>query len=215
MPKVATMPKVVIVGGGVSAHLMLKALHANSGLKAAGVEITMVSAQPYKEGPWAGPIALAAPEEHFRFVDETATAGVTVLFGSAVAINGGSLTVSRFGSDGATEQVPYDSLVAATGFKMPGIINDPGQPLAERREFFENVKKQFSSGGNVVVAGAGIVAVELVANIAEEMAIKKSGPKGSITLLVGSGILPTYPLRVQNKVGTLRVIIRDVYRAWG
>ena len=49
--------KIVVVGGGVSGHLMLKALGSSEGF-----EITMITAQPYKECPWSGPLALAFPE---------------------------------------------------------------------------------------------------------------------------------------------------------
>jgi NADH dehydrogenase FAD-containing subunit len=55
----------------------------------------------------------------------------------------------------------------------------------------------------VVIGGAGVVAVELAANVAEELAKKGPLKPGLVTLLAGSKLLPTYPPRVQAKAAAV------------
>lgn len=88
-----------------------------------------------------GPVlSLPYPELHHKFLTERPVPGVRTVFGVAVAAADGVLVVSELGG-GAHRAVPFDYLVAATGFAMPSFFPAPGQTLPERRAEVKNVQE--------------------------------------------------------------------------
>ena len=87
--------------------------------------MTIVSAFDFNTGPWGGPIALAEPELHSKFVDHTKTSFAKLVYGIATRVTNNAVEVKPLGGSGASTSLPYDFLVAATGFKMPTILPSP------------------------------------------------------------------------------------------
>lgn len=185
------MIKVVIVGGGVAGHVLLKKLS-----KSKSLEITMVTAQDFKELPWGGPVGLSEPSEYLKYIDTTPTAGCNVIVGTAVSANGSAVMVQPSG-EGATMELPYDYLVAATGFSLPLVITDPGQSLADRQAALDDFYTAATGGGDVVIGGGGVTAMEVAGNICEAMA--QAGNSGRLTVVSSHDILGGYPDRIKAK----------------
>jgi NADH dehydrogenase FAD-containing subunit len=157
--------------------------------------VTLISAFEFNEAPWGGPIALAEPELHGKFTDFTKTVAANVVYGVATKVANTAVEVTPLGG-GASFSIPFDFLVAATGFKMPTILPTPGESWAARSAHVGAVYKAATSGGHVVVAGGGLIGVELAGNLCEALAKAKSG--GRVTLVASSdALLPGYPVRVQ------------------
>jgi len=160
--------------------------------------VTIVSAFEFNTGPWGGPIALAEPDLHGKFVDHTKTSFAKVVYGLAAKVENNAVEVKPLGGSGASTSLPFDFLVAATGFKMPSILPSPGESFDERTAHIGAVYQAATSGKNVVVAGGGLIGVELAGNFCE--AITKAKGKGKVTLVTsGQVLLPGYPERVQAK----------------
>ena len=163
-----------------------------------GPQVTIVSAFEFNTGPWGGPIALAEPELHGTFVDHTKTSFAKVVYGVATKVDNNSVEVKPLSGSGASTSLPFDFLVAATGFKMPTILPSPGESFEERSAHISAVYQAATSGKDVVVAGGGLIGVELAGNFCE--AITKAKSKGKVTLVTsGPVLLPGYPERVQAK----------------
>jgi len=87
------------------------------------------------EAPWGGPVALSVPSDHHHFVDQSsrlgAAWGVDVVVGLATGVDDSTVTVNPHGG-GDPVRVPFDFLVAATGFAMPSVLPTPGETMSER-----------------------------------------------------------------------------------
>eukprot|EP00980_Cylindrotheca_fusiformis_P018703 scaffold6227_cov74-Cylindrotheca_fusiformis.AAC.1 len=82
----------------------------------------------------------------------------------------------------AARMVPFDTLVCATGFGYPVILETPGQTKEERLQEIEQYANALSSGNDVVIAGGGTVGVELAGDLLE----KYPNAKGRVTLICSS-----------------------------
>jgi NADH dehydrogenase FAD-containing subunit len=100
------------------------------------------------------------------------------------------------------QQVPFDILVAATGFSFPTILETPGQSKEERQKEVDDVSSAILSGNKVVIAGGGVTGVEFVADLLEEIPEEKR--KGAVTLVCSSEELlagqPSHYREVSKKV---------------
>jgi NADH dehydrogenase FAD-containing subunit len=169
---------------------MLQKMPTNS------IRITVVQPNAFVENSFGGPVAMSRPDLLGKFVTEEPMQGVTTVFGVAIAAEEGWLTVAPLGGGTSAEQVPFDFLVAATGFSLPTFLAAPGQTLAERRAELERLDAAMGSGGNVVVSGGGIVALEMAGNVCEKLNGRVSA--GRLTLVTtGATLLPGYPARYQ------------------
>jgi NADH dehydrogenase FAD-containing subunit len=181
--------RVVIVGAGASARLVVKNLRANKALGSPDkVHITVTQPNKFATLPYYQTLILTKRDTvkaNSTFVE---IAGVDeTVYGVAVGTSDGVLAVAPLNSDGAKDesvapiQVPFDVLVAATGTSFPVISSQPGQSLAEREAEVAKVSAALTSGNHVVLAGGGVTGVELAGDILE--ALPAASRKGKVTIV--------------------------------
>jgi pyruvate/2-oxoglutarate dehydrogenase complex dihydrolipoamide dehydrogenase (E3) component len=159
---------------------------------------SFTSASQFAEFPFSGPISITHPDIHHKFVTEEPIPGVKTVFGVAKSCTEIVVKVQPLNSDGELVEVPFDFLVAATGFSMPTFLATPGVTLQERREELKAVYNACLSGGDVVVGGGGVIALEVAGNIAEKV---KAKPGAGKVIIVNSGpsLLPGYAAKYQTE----------------
>jgi NADH dehydrogenase FAD-containing subunit len=183
--------KVVIVGAGASARILVKTLKAG---KAKNLHITVVQPNKFVSLPYYQTLVLTQKDtlannstfQPIEGVDET-------VYGIAVACADGVLAVQPLNDQGAKDEspaavvkeVPFDMLVAATGSSFPILTETPGQSQAKRQQEIDQVSKALLSGKNaVVIAGGGATGVELAGDVLEALPAKSC--KGKVTLICSS-----------------------------
>jgi NADH dehydrogenase FAD-containing subunit len=133
--------KVVIVGAGASARILVKTLKASG--KAKNLHITVVQPNKFASLPYYQTLVLTQKDtlannstfQPIEGVDET-------VYGIAVACANGVLAVQPLNDQGAKDEspaavvkeVPFDILVAATGSSFPILTETPGQSQGERQQ---------------------------------------------------------------------------------
>jgi NADH dehydrogenase FAD-containing subunit len=183
--------KVVIVGAGASARILVKTLRAG---KAKNLHITVVQPNKFASLPYYQTLVLTQKDtlannstfQPIEGVDET-------VYGIAVTCADGVLAVQPLNDQGAKDEspaavvkeVPFDILVAATGSSFPILTETPGQSQAERQQEIDQVSKALLNGKDaVVIAGGGATGVELAGDVLE--ALPAEGRKGKVTLICSS-----------------------------
>lgn len=155
---------VVIVGAGASARLVAKTLKQNK----ANVHITVVQPNKFAALPWYQTLVLTKRDTlSNNCTFDTVPGADQTVYGVAMACNDGILAVrplnEKTGSvdeNAAPLEIPFDTLVAATGSKFPVVCETPGQSREEREAEIEKVSNALLSGNHVVVAGGGSIGVE-------------------------------------------------------
>merc|ERR1712008_282287 len=109
--------------------------------------------------------------------------GVTYKYGVAESVDTAAKQVNVSGG----VAVPYDALVIPTGFVMPLVYPGLGVTVEQRMQEVESVGAAISNGSCIVVAGGGLVALELAGNIRAEH------PSKRIVLLTRNGVLNPWP----------------------
>jgi NADH dehydrogenase FAD-containing subunit len=183
--------KVVIVGAGASARILVKSLRARPNGKPEKLHITVVQPNKFAGIPWYQTLVLTKRDsltQHATFVE---VAGVdNTVFGVAVACGDGTLAVQPLNKEGAKNEsaspieVSFDVLVAATGSSFPVLTETPGQSQQERQEEVDRISEALMSGRNVVIAGGGATGVELAGDILESLPAESR--KGKVTLICSS-----------------------------
>ena len=129
------------------------------------------------------------------FVANTTFTGIdgvdNTIYGVAVACYDGVVCVQPLTNDEVTGsmddeasahtepviEVPFDVLVAATGYSFPTITALPGQSRKDREKGIEKIAGAITSGGHVVIAGGGPTGIELAGNVLESLQRKDDNRK--------------------------------------
>eukprot|EP00980_Cylindrotheca_fusiformis_P000578 scaffold152_cov128-Cylindrotheca_fusiformis.AAC.1 len=174
----AESKRIVVVGAGVAARLVTKYLKASK----TACHITIIQPNKFSSMPFYQTMVLT---KQIPFVENTTFAEIdgadATVYGVAVGCSDGSVAVKLLDS-GKTQQVPFDTLVCATGFGYPVILETPGQTKEDRLQEIEQYANALSSGNDVVIAGGGTVGVELAGDLLE----KYPNAKGRVTLICSS-----------------------------
>lgn len=199
----ATMKKVVIIGGGPSAKHCAENL-----VGAKNLQVTIVSANKFVEWPLAMPVCLVKPELHDKAIspnfDTYKVKGVEYKFGPVTSVDASAQTVT-YSAEGRDEAVPYDALIVATGFGMPLVYPALGSSLADRKAEVLKVGTAIKAASTVVVSGGGPVGLELAGSIRVQYPDKK------VVLVSRSKILAGNPEKTQNTVmGVLKSMNIDL-----
>mmetsp|Transcript_26233 Transcript_26233/g.34124 ORF Transcript_26233/g.34124 Transcript_26233/m.34124 type:complete len:342 (-) Transcript_26233:90-1115(-) len=188
--------KVVIVGAGVGCRNVVKAFGNTR-----NIEITVIQPNDFAELPFSGPLTLAYPHMHGNVVTGQAMQNVKTVFGIASETKDGILTVTSIKDKTKTEEVPFDYLVAASGFQFPKFLSTPGQTYEERSDEIQSFNKAALTGGDVIVGGGGIIAVEMACNLCEIVNKKRSTDasfKAKVKVVTsGNALCPTYSEKYQ------------------
>jgi len=192
----ATKKKIVVVGAGASARLVITALRAAKSTD----HITVIQPNKFASLPYYQTLVLTKREtftNNSTFV-EVEGSDKTV-YGVAESCSDGSLAVRQLAEDGGDlQQVPFDVLVAATGFAVPGITETPGQSKDERQQEIDKIANGLVSGNNVVIAGGGAIGIELAADVLESLPAETR--KSKVTLVCSSDkLLPGVPPSFSEK----------------
>lgn len=187
--KIAMKKKVVVVGAGASARLVVKNLRANKTLGSPEkLQITIIQPNKYATMPYYQTLILTQRDtvrDNSTFV-EIEGADETV-YGVAVATADGVVAVAPLNGSGAKDetaapiQVPFDILVCATGINVPVVMSEPGQSLAQRENEVKITSAALTSGRSVVLAGGGAIGVELAGDILE--VLPPETRKGKVTIV--------------------------------
>jgi len=183
--------RIVIVGGGLSAKHSAEVLLK----KAKDLDITIIQPNQFVEWPLAMTVCLVQPELHDKALATDASKfqvkGVNYKYGVAESVDTAAKVVQLRDNAGA---VPYDALIIATGFKMPLIYPGVGVTLQERKAEVRKVGDAIKGATSCVVAGGGLVGLELAGDIRIQYPDKK------ISLLCRGGVLGQWPQAHRSKV---------------
>ncbi|CAE8581272.1 unnamed protein product [Polarella glacialis] len=150
--------EIVIVGGGISGLMTGKLLVGK------GHNVTILADVPYFEWPLAGSYSLAHPEQFNKAVSATEqhhVMGAKTIIGIAAGLEGNSLKLQ----DGTS--LPFDALVAATGYRAGPVRPSLGQSLEERRAEVLAIGGGIKTAKTVIIGGGGPIGVELAGDIRE------------------------------------------------
>lgn len=180
--------RVVVVGGGMSAASSAKIL-----LKLPRVQVTIVQANRFVEWPMAMTAVLARPELHDRAVapnpSQFQLPGVAYKYGIAVGVDAANKHLLL--KDGS--MLPYDVLVAATGWSIPLLYPRLGVTLAERKRELSEAAEAIRKASTVVICGGGAVGCELAGDL------RVAHPDKRIVLAVRDAVLKSFPEYVRSK----------------
>lgn len=175
--------KVVIIGGGLSskhaAEVLLK--------KVKPAEITIIQANQFVEWPLAMPTCLVKHEMHGKAIapncDSYQVKGVKYRYAVAAGVDTSTNQVKL----ASGENVPYDALIVATGFKVPLIYPGVGVSLEERKAEVKKVSEAIKSAATLVIGGGGPVALEIAGEV------RSAFPNKNVTVVAKSNVLPQWP----------------------
>jgi len=183
--------KVVIIGGGISAKHAAETLIKK---KVEGLEVTVIQANRFHEWPIAMTMVLVKPELHDKALavdcSKNEVKGVTYKYDVAVGVDVAAMKVTlRSGGS-----VLFDALIVATGMLMPLVYPGVGVSLEERKAEVQRWGEAIRKATSVVVAGGGLVGLELAGDIRCEYPDKK------LVLLCRGGVLSQWPDDKRQKV---------------
>jgi NADH dehydrogenase FAD-containing subunit len=191
--------KVVIVGAGASARMLVKSLRASANGKPDKLHITVVQPNRFASMPYYQTLVLTKRDTLENNSTFVAVSGVDeTVYGVAVACGDGILAVRPLtedhgSADVADVQVLFDVLVGATGSAFPVLTETPGQSTKDRQKEIDQVSGALLSGKQVVIAGGGATGVELAADVLEGLPAESR--KGKVTLICSTDrILRDQPL---------------------
>jgi NADH dehydrogenase FAD-containing subunit len=173
----SSQKKIVVVGGGLGGYHVAHALQHLA-------EVTLVDPKDFFEVPMAAPRLIVAPgslpaQVHYdEFLPK-----VTRIKGWLSEV---TPTAIRVDQAGASDYIPYDYLVLATGSNYKGDLMKPhGGSLDDRVAHYQALNQSVEGAQNILIIGGGPVGVELAGEITE------SYPDKKITLVDGGKhILP-------------------------
>jgi NADH dehydrogenase FAD-containing subunit len=190
----ADTKKIVIVGAGVGARNVVKAFPTR------GFDVTVIQPNDFAEFPFSGPLTLAYPEMHSNVVTGQAIPNVKTIAGIATGMSDGILTVKSLCKD-ETQEVKFDYIIAASGFQFPKFLATPGQTYEERVQEIQSFNDAALSGGDIVVGGGGIIAIEMACNMCEIVNKKTAADSGfnaKVKIVTsGNALCPTYDAKYQ------------------
>lgn len=179
-----TLPakKVVVVGAGASARLVIKTLKATD----ENTHITVIQPNSFASMPYYQTLVLT---DRYSLVKNSTFAEIDgsdqTVYGTAVGCSDGQVAVQPLDKSKAIETVPFDVLVCATGFSFPVICETPGQSQEERQAEIDKYSRVLKAPGkHVVIGGGGTVGIELAADILEKL--PEDSRKGKVTLISSS-----------------------------
>ena len=153
---------IVVIGGGPTFVAAVKCA-ANNGGKYA---VTAVMGNPFLEWQQACGIFLGDPKRHKEFLcgrmETFAVKGVEYIADCVTKIDPESRTIS-FGSRKST--LRYRACIVATGRRLPLLAPRPGDSLLERMAEVRSVGKAISQAHTVLLVGAGLIGVEVAADL--------------------------------------------------
>jgi pyruvate/2-oxoglutarate dehydrogenase complex dihydrolipoamide dehydrogenase (E3) component len=122
-----------------------------------------VSLKPneFAEVPFGGALVVSDRDVHRRFLTVATIQNADTIFGIVTAVGEAYVTVASLHADMPPSKVEFDFLVIATGFSLPTLVVSPGTNLAQRRAELAQLNSAFCSGGNVVIGGGGLIALEV------------------------------------------------------
>jgi NADH dehydrogenase FAD-containing subunit len=183
--------KIVIVGAGASARILVKSLRASPNGKPDKVNITLIQPNKFASMPYYQTMVLTKTDTLTNNSTFSEVDGVDkTVYGVAVACGDGVLAVQPLNEAGSKDdsaspvEVPFDVLVAATGSSFPVLTETPGQSKEERQKEIDQVSEALLSGKDVVIAGGGSTGVELAADVLENL--PADSRKGKVTLICSS-----------------------------
>jgi len=189
--------KIVIIGGGTSAKNAAQGIRKGS----KDVDITIIQANKFVEWPIPMTMVLVNPELHPKALHNNPAKyevkGVNYVYGVAESVDTSKKIVNLAGDISSTEaakQIPYDILIVATGFHMPLIYPGLGVTLESRMEEVRRVADVIAKANTCVVAGGGVVGLEMVGDI------RAKYPEKRIILACRSGVLKQWDQSWQKKV---------------
>jgi NADH dehydrogenase FAD-containing subunit len=180
--KIVEEKKIVVVGAGASARVLIKNLKASK----EATHITVIQPNRFASVPWYQTLVLT---KRTTFTANTNFAEIdgadATIYGVAVGCSDGSVAVQPLDASQAVQQVSFDTLVCATGFAFPVICETPGQSKEERTQEIDKYADALTSGNNVVIAGGGATGIELVSDLLEKL----PDAKGKVTLVCSADTL--------------------------
>lgn len=172
----AEKKKVVIVGCGIGARMLVQALPKRK------FHVTVIQPNTFAEIPWNCTSEITKKDTFesnstiapMDGVDET-------VFGIAVGCGDGTLAVKPLEEGKAIQLVPFDFIVCATGVAYPTILSTPGQSAEDRKAEVEKATELLTfPEKSVVLSGGGHIGVELAGDALEE---RGTDAKGTFTLV--------------------------------
>lgn len=194
---------IVVLGGSFAglnaAHYALR--HIIPALpKKEGTTYTITLVNPSKDFYWriAGPRAavskqLMPPSKYFYPIEPAfayAKDKFTFVQGTATHVDSAGQTVSVTTASGEQKQIPYISLVIATGISTPSPLFTQTTDAESLKATYDAFQKSLPNAKTVVIGGAGPVGVETAGEIAEFLngkpgflASEPKNPKAKVTLV--------------------------------
>jgi len=184
--------RVVIIGGGLSAKHAAEVLKKKS-----DSDITVIQANRFVEWPLASTVFVVDSTQydkaHAPNCDSYQVPGVNYKYGVAESVDAVGKQV-KLKDD--SEPVSYDALIVATGFDIPLLYPRLGVSLQDRKVEIQKASDAIKKATNVVVAGGGIVGLELAGDI--RAACPSLDKK--VVLLCRGGVIKDYPEKMRTKV---------------
>jgi len=174
--------KVVVVGAGTSARIVIKTLRGTGD----NVHITVIQPNTFASMPYYQTLVLT---NRHTLVQNSTFAEIdgsdNTVYGTAVGCSDGQVAVQPLDKSKEIETVPFDVLVCATGFSFPVICETPGQSQEERQAEIDKYAKVLTAPKkHVVIGGGGTVGIELAGDILEKL--PEDSRKGKVTLVSSS-----------------------------
>jgi len=194
--------KVVIIGGGLSSKHTAEELLKKSKV----LDVTVIQANRFVEWPLAMPDVLVTPSLHDKALATDCTLfqvpGAKYRYGVVESVDTKEKSVVL--TEGVPE--PYDVLIIATGFKVPGIYPPTGVSVADRKAEVQQIASAIEKAKCVVIGGGGPIALEMSG------CVRGVYPDKKVQLLcTSSGILKAWPekkrLAVEKQLAAMKIEI--------
>lgn len=196
MPTISNKPKVLIVGGSFSGLTIARFLSHET-------LVTIVEPKNYFEYTPGILHCLTGSNGYTKISAETKDIkhGFSVLHGYLVGLQPLAHLAYIFDVSSAKDEVtaiPYDAIVFCTGSPYIAPIRpslSTTQSYIERQLEIKEFANQLVAANSVLLAGGGLVGVELAAELAVRQRFNSDGSRKQITLLTRSTVLDTLPTK--------------------
>ena len=152
---------IAIIGGGIAFQHAVRAA-----AKGGAHSVTACIGNSFLEFSHAAPIFLADHTQHRKYLcgepERFVVPGVRYVADVVTRVDPEEKTIS-FGHRKAT--LRYRALIVATGRRLPLLTPRPGDSLIERMDEVRNVARCLAKATSVLCVGAGLIGVEVAADI--------------------------------------------------
>lgn len=186
---------IAIIGGGPTFVAAVKVASKNGGK----YSVTAIMGNPFLEWQQACGIFFGEPKRHKEYLcgkmDTFMVPGVEYITDCVTKIDPESKVIS-FGSRKST--LTYRACIVATGRRLPLLAPRPGDSLLERMAEVRTVGKAISAAKTILLVGAGLIGVE----VAADLRLRNRQVERIILLSrTGRALSDTHSVEIQEKVG--------------